>query len=115
MSDVLIKGMKMPARCELCQFSGISGKSCELISCTFTGKHRYFNDGQYMDGCPLVELPPHGRLVDADALVGQFTPDELYYRTEEAKKEYDEHKLTLREIRENIVCQPTIIESEEET
>ena len=69
MSDILIKNMKMPARCELCPFSGISGISCELVSCTFTGKHRLFNDGQYIEDCPLIEVPtPHGRLIDADAL-----------------------------------------------
>lgn len=54
--SILIKGIKMPARCELCPFSGISGISCELVSCTFTGKHRLFNDGQYIDDCPLVEV-----------------------------------------------------------
>jgi len=66
--SVLIKGIKMPARCELCPFSGISGISCELVSCTFTGKHRLFNDGQYLEDCPLIEVPTHGRLIDADAL-----------------------------------------------
>lgn len=64
--SLLIKGIKMPARCELCQFSGISGISCERISCTFTGKHRLFNDGQYLDDCPLIELPKHGRLIIED-------------------------------------------------
>lgn len=71
MSDILIKNMKMPERCELCPFSGISGISCELISCTFTGKHRLFNDGQYLDDCPLVEVPSadvapvkHGRWIE---------------------------------------------------
>ena len=71
--SVLIKGMEMPPDCEKCPFfdyeegfcfaSGIKGKS---------GWYEYvlrlggIKDGRH-DDCPLVEIPPHGRLIDADA------------------------------------------------
>lgn len=110
MADILIKNMEMPARCELCQFSGISGKSCELISCTFTGKHRYFNDGQYMDDCPLVELPPHGRLIDADAMLESIK--ETRKKDPEIEDVYTDDYFTLAEW---VASAPTIIEGEGKT
>ena len=71
--SILIKGMEMPPDCEKCPFfdyeegfcfaSGIKGKS---------GWYEYvlrlggIKDGRH-DDCPLVEIPPHGRLIDADA------------------------------------------------
>lgn len=73
--SILIKGMEMPPDCEKCPFfdyeegfcfaSGIKGKS---------GWYEYvlrlggIKDGRH-DDCPLVEIPPHGRLIDADAAV----------------------------------------------
>lgn len=101
--SVLIKGMKMPARCELCPFSGISGISCELISCTFTGKHRLFNDGQYLEDCPLVEVPPHGDLIEEEPIIKYIT-DGL----NSGRFGYD-----AIEVLAEIKYAPTIIEAEE--
>lgn len=47
MADILIRGMEMPTDCGKC-FVG------DRTICA--------------DGCPLVELPPHGDLIDRDAL-----------------------------------------------
>ena len=63
--SVLIKGMKMPRSCEYCRFSGIGGLRNERVVCMFTGANAYMNTVQYLDDCPLVEVPPHGRLIDA--------------------------------------------------
>lgn len=65
---VYIKGAKMPISCESCPckaadtFRGIGG-------CQATGyiPIRKVNQDR-PDWCPLIEIPPHGRLVDADAL-----------------------------------------------
>lgn len=64
--SVLIKGMEMPKHCRNCKFSyfthGISMK-CLFISeaCKIKGR---------LSNCPLVAVPtPHGRLIDADALM----------------------------------------------
>ena len=81
--SVLIKGMEMSPDYEKCPFfdyeegfcfaSGIKGKS---------GWYEYvlrlggIKDGRH-DDCPLVEIPPHGRLIDADALVKKQPIPEL--------------------------------------
>ena len=54
MSDIVIRGMEMPEHCGYCRFryDGI----CHALQKT-----------QYsMDECPLIPVPPHGRLIDAD-------------------------------------------------
>lgn len=52
MMGVYIKGMEMPKSCTDCWF-----------------EYAYeFCESEYED-CPLIELPPHGRLIDADALL----------------------------------------------
>ena len=55
MSSVLIKNMEMPERCGQC-----------ILRCDC--KQRIYME-QRPKGCPLVEIPPHGRLIDADKLV----------------------------------------------
>ena len=111
--SIIIKGIEMPTCCDDCFALDDHGDYPYCLISRDQRGYTFRTDISTMPSCPFIEVPPHGRLIDADAFVGQFTPDELYYRAEEAKKEYDEHKLTLREIRENIVCQPTIIEAEE--
>lgn len=56
--SVLIKGMEMPISCEDCYISNCPND----IGYTDKGRRtRSFY-------CPLVSVPPHGRLIDADAL-----------------------------------------------
>ena len=68
--SILIKGMKMPKDCPMCPMAHYNALS-EFTGCKI-GK-RFF-DGDEMNTstrpswCPLTELPPHGRLIDADAL-----------------------------------------------
>jgi hypothetical protein len=52
--SVLIKGMDMPKSCDDCWF--------EYAYEICTPETKYEN-------CPLVKLPPHGRLVDADVIM----------------------------------------------
>lgn len=62
--SVLIKGMKMPTSCANCRFEGCG-------YCFATGE-QILHVGEQRDDvhpdCPLIKLPPHGRLIDADAL-----------------------------------------------
>jgi len=54
--SVLIRGMEMPTSCAECRFNG--------VYCYAKG-----DENQYSKlPCPLVPVPPHGRLIDADAL-----------------------------------------------
>lgn len=50
--SVLIKGMEMPKNCKQCFYRGSGCRS---------NKH---NNGRPQD-CLLIEIPPHGRLIDA--------------------------------------------------
>lgn len=95
--SILIKGMEMPKRCLECQFSGFGGLYNERVVCMFTGSNAYMNSVQYLDKCPLVAVPPHGRLIDADVL--RNLCDDPYWC------------VWLSEIDDA----PTIIEAEEET
>ena len=67
--SVLIKGMTIPTSCSDCkafvcyrQYAGDSGDCFCGITKSDT------KVGVQNADCPLVELPPHGRLIDADAL-----------------------------------------------
>ena len=61
--DILIKGMEMPKACGYC-----FAYDDEYCQCSLEPSY----DGQWSrdNHCPLVELPPHGRLIDGDHLKG---------------------------------------------
>ena len=61
--SILIKGMEMPKNCFLCPLSVLQG---ERLFCEQT-KGEVVR-AKIDSDCPLVEIPPHGRLIDADAL-----------------------------------------------
>jgi len=100
MSGIYIKGMEMPTSCCDCRFM-------DEIDCTCIA----LNDGSTAcfhgkpDWCPLTELPPHGRLIDADALIKlldncMFPSDMVTTRAVSTARNW-------------IIDAPTIIESEE--
>ena len=71
--SILIKGMEMPKDCPYCPLAHWNFKNeftgCEIVKKYFSTEEMYA-DGK-PDFCPLVEIPPHGRLIDADALEAQ--------------------------------------------
>ena len=103
--SVLIKGMEMPISCYKCPFldyeegfcfaSGVKHKSgwYELIL-----RPGEIKDGRHED-CPIVLVPPHGRLIDADAI------DWVEGRDEQDRPVYLLLKMQIDDI-------PTIIEAE---
>ena len=56
--SILIPGMEMPDKCGHCRFAN-------AFDCTVTGSFISTHSIRQPD-CPLVPVPPHGRLVDAD-------------------------------------------------
>lgn len=60
MSSILIKGAEKPDHCLLC-FAFRDG------ICAVAKKEVVLSKG-VQESCPLVEISPHGRLIDADAL-----------------------------------------------
>ena len=69
--SILIQGMEMPKNCSDCQLN------YDQMACKVTGT-RWWSDTMVLMGfdsdkerlhdCPLIELPPHGRLGDLDEL-----------------------------------------------
>ena len=62
--SVLIKGMEMPKSCHEC-VAGYGG--CCFVAPA--GADGICPDHGRADFCPLVPVPEHGRLIDADALL----------------------------------------------
>ncbi len=115
--SILIRGAKMPKSCIECLSTlGLFSKTCPIsddsnIDVEFAKNHIY-------DGCPLVEVPPHGRLIDADKL--DLTLRCMYKSddniegigyTDEEMALYNE---AIGDVRNVMRGKPTVIESEEE-
>ena len=105
---VFIKGMEMPKSCWRCTLSQLYEKPRVMLVCKITHEEvlRYKIDSN----CPLVEVPtPHGRLIDADAILGKINaiisahPDEADLYEQDAVI-----------VRDWLRSEPTIIESEGE-
>ena len=68
--SILIKGMKMPKRCEdcpLCHY--MESGTIVACGCRATLMIRHMSESCRPDWCPLIEIPPHGDLIDMDAEV----------------------------------------------
>ena len=102
---VYIKGMKMPTSCYDCNcFIRDSDGSdyCCLLMQDIEDNHKRDDD------CPLIPVPPHGRLIDADALLESIK--------EARKKDPDVEDVYIDDyftVAEWVVSAPAIIESEE--
>ena len=70
--SVLVKGMEMPDRCANCPFMDGEDSWCTAIPFkALDGAYKYGIKDK-PNWCPLIPLPPHGRLIDADALIAAF-------------------------------------------
>lgn len=98
--SVLIRGAEMPQNCCDCfmdKFKCLIGKSEMPVERMARERH---------PNCPLVSVPPHGRLIDADALAE--THRKMAY--ENGGRSYPFHILAKSWVEDA----PTIIEAEEE-
>ena len=73
--SVLIEGMELPKCCDACSFACWSNLH-QTGSCDLLNSKQCFDDystdyrTKRSEHCPLIEVPePHGRLIDADALI----------------------------------------------
>lgn len=95
---IYIKNIKMPKSCWDC-FACYDGWC--IINQKIEG-HRTVTHS-----CPLIEVPPHGRLIDADALLESIK--EAKKKQPEISDVYDEDYFAVAEW---VSYAPTIIESE---
>ena len=67
---VYIPNMEMPTRCPECPCAywteGAHYDYCQAKG--YSKESEIFDSDQRPKWCPLIEIPPHGRLIDADAL-----------------------------------------------
>lgn len=109
---VYIKGMEMPKNCFDCPLN-YDSIDCMVadIALREKGGGDFLYEHERASHCPLVPVPPHGRLIDADALKLSHCkectlyPDKCLEKTDEGcdwgSIYHIEH------------CAPTIIEAEE--
>jgi len=122
--SVLIKGMEMPKNCFDCPI-GSDGAVCVLLGIGdgyLYHKHDAFDAAtERLPNCPLIELPPHGRLIDADALRASIREsiDECQKWADEVDKDTMMYARISQSIGTFVECSlrakaaPTIIEAEE--
>ena len=72
--NIIIKGMEMPKSCWVCNFCRHFDEPNQGFFCLILEeKVDYESSSLYTKGsCPLVPVPKHGRLIDADAAYEQF-------------------------------------------
>lgn len=76
--SVLINGMQMPKCCYGCPFFkqvdywNKSGEIDVLSKCKRTGEFTWESANGYLPNCPLVPIPPHGDLIDRDAMIADI-------------------------------------------
>lgn len=66
--SILIKRVKMPKCCEICPLN-YDYFRCNALGEKFDDKEEIDFEMQRLSDCPLVEIPPHGRLIDADKTI----------------------------------------------
>ena len=62
--SILIKGINPPKSCYTCSWYN-------KVECP-VNDGRYYYRAQRHPSCPLIELPPHGRLADLDKMINDF-------------------------------------------
>jgi len=100
--SLIIKGMKMPKSCDSCDLIQFDDEELEA-HCPLSPYYSWCGTppDYRPEGCPLVEVPtPHGRLIDADELIGYLN-------------EWLSDPVALFGFTRIINHQPTIIEAEE--
>ena len=114
--SILIPGMKMPTRCWDCPMC------YDSIGCILTGEQWWSDSHVYLDfspnkermwNCPLIELPPHGRLIDADALKIYQMEENVRADGDPNEYEYDAGLIDgLHMAAKDVSVAPTIIPAE---
>lgn len=104
---IYIKGMEMPKRCHDCEMSALVDVSDGLTYGCQALKEMISNDRERLPNCPLIEVPPHGRLIDADAFVNKhFTNNYIVSAMTASKNELSTALLNIPLVMNNA---PTVI------
>ena len=99
---IYIRGMEMPTSCEECI---LDHKFFKWLGCNKHVSRDMIVDGKRSPACPLIPVPPHGRLIDADELLSQYKGNIWTAQTDYAEG--------LRDVANDIKQAPAVIEAEE--
>ena len=108
---IYIKNMEMPKSCDECRIMMFEDTNClpELFcGCPIVFKAHPQGVGHRPNYCPLVQVLPHGRLIDADVL-----EEEVQKRMLICDKNDNQFQKPY-EIMRAIILAPTIIPAEED-
>ena len=108
--SILIKGAKMPKGCEDCSLN-YDYYRCEALGDRFDDREEIDMETQRLSDCPLVEVLPHGRLIDADEVMKSIEED---YCDSCQYKPTTCHDCHIGDVLFIIANAPTVIESEEQ-
>lgn len=116
--SIIIKGMKKPKSC--LEYKNEYVYRCPLLSdiedvCLAQGEDSYNCKSweELYASCPLIELPPHGRLIDGDALRQAMYHEA--FETDSSMQKWDSGCWIRYKMFEQLEeAAPTIIEAEEE-
>ena len=112
---VYIKGMEMPTRCGRCDMripTYLDDGMFDHYECCITAAI-IDNLGEKMEDCPLVPVPPHGRLIDANALMLKILDYIEEYSDVDEKGWHNLKWCAMKETEMAIKDAPTIIPAEE--
>lgn len=110
--SILIKGAKVPSGCRMCEYKEWIVEVRSWI-CPF--RHKFVSNsvlkgGKRYSDCPLVEIPPHGDLIDRDKLKNDI-PETDADCFENCRDCTLLHQEDVWDIIDDV---PTVIESEEQ-
>lgn len=117
--SVLIRDMPMPKNCDECRIMTYEDTNCISVHELFCGCPIVFrahpqHEEHRPDYCPLVEVEPHGRLIDADELMLKIKDYIEEYSPTDEHGMHDLKWCAMKETEMAINDAPTIIESEGE-
>ena len=101
--DILIKNMEMPTNCFTCIFSELNDNG--ILVCIRLGKA--CTRSKVRPDCPIVELPPHGRLIDADKVIKSLKKQAMAYWRNNPRYQI------VMDVLDSIKNAPTVLEATE--
>ena len=75
--DLLIKGSPIPQNCHQCDSWGLS--DVVTIDCPVDKNGSLYSFTDRPKGCPLIPVPEHGRLIDAEEFKTHFWEKQAYF------------------------------------
>ena len=102
--SILIKGMKMPQSCYMCDMLELSG----AVVCKHAYDTKNIDWGRALN-CPLIELPDHGDLIDREYAVGSACSG---IKRTLPTTEDGEDWIRVEEVRQSLKSVPAVIPAE---